>query len=210
MGRPGWPISGAIRAPSSARSRATLRIGRSTRRLRPFWDGERITSLRTLAIGERVGEAGPNLFRLPMKVALMRDFRDAKAMARSVRDALKANAIETTRTEALELIAKAFGYENWNILSVKIEAAEPPASGERSPSTGAQNDPASPKTLLHVDSASVGFIAHLKLRKDARRLCRICPGRHGNMVRTLDWAFGSGCQRCRSPTHASGNPRRPT
>jgi hypothetical protein len=77
----------------------------------------------------------------------MRDFRDAKAMARSLRDALKAKAIETTHTETLELIAKAFGYENWNILSAKIEAAEPPASGERSPSTGAQNDPASPKTL---------------------------------------------------------------
>ena len=68
----------------------------------------------------------------------MRDFRDAKAMARSLRDALKAKAIETTHTEALELIAKAFGYENWNILSAKIEAAKPPASpkppasGERS------------------------------------------------------------------------------
>jgi cobalamin biosynthesis protein CbiG len=32
----------------------------------------------------------------------MRDFRDAKAMARSLRDALKAKAIETTHTEALE------------------------------------------------------------------------------------------------------------
>ena len=54
----------------------------------------------------------------------MRDFRDAKAMARALRDALKAKAIETTHTEALELIAKAFGYENWNILSARIEAAE--------------------------------------------------------------------------------------
>ena len=42
----------------------------------------------------------------------MRDFRDAKAMARALRDALKAKAIEITHTEALELIAKAFGYEN--------------------------------------------------------------------------------------------------
>jgi transcription antitermination factor NusG len=57
----------------------------------------------------------------------MRDFRDAKAMARALRDALKAKAIETTHSEALELIAKAFGYENWNILSAKIEATEPMA-----------------------------------------------------------------------------------
>ena len=63
-----------------------------------------------------------------MMGALMRDFRDAKAMARSLRHALKAKAIETTHTEALELIAKAFGYENWNILSAKIEEAEPSAS----------------------------------------------------------------------------------
>jgi ClpX C4-type zinc finger/Glyoxalase superfamily protein len=71
----------------------------------------------------------------------MRDFRDAKVMARAVRDALKAKAIEATHTEALELIAKAFGYENWNILSAKIEAAAPPATA-----AGTQTDPA-PKTL---------------------------------------------------------------
>ncbi len=47
----------------------------------------------------------------------MRDFRDAKVMARALRDALKAKAIETSHTEALELIANAFGYKNWNILS---------------------------------------------------------------------------------------------
>jgi Glyoxalase superfamily protein len=62
----------------------------------------------------------------------MRDFPDAKVMARALRDASKAKAIETTHTEALELIAKMFGYENWHILSAKIEAAaEPPASDER-------------------------------------------------------------------------------
>ncbi|MET4514428.1 ClpX C4-type zinc finger protein [Bradyrhizobium sp. 2TAF36] len=57
----------------------------------------------------------------------MRDFRDAKAMARSLRDALNAKAVQTTHSEALELIAKAFGYENWNILSAKIDAAQPSA-----------------------------------------------------------------------------------
>jgi hypothetical protein len=45
----------------------------------------------------------------------MRDFRNAKDMARALRDALKAKAIETSHSEALELIAKAFGYESWNI-----------------------------------------------------------------------------------------------
>jgi hypothetical protein len=55
----------------------------------------------------------------------MRDFRDAKAMAHALRDALKSRAVETTHSDSLELIAKAFGYDNWNILSAKIEAAKP-------------------------------------------------------------------------------------
>jgi hypothetical protein len=73
----------------------------------------------------------------------MRDFRDAKAMAHALRDALKGRAVETTHSECLELIAKAFGYENWNILAAKIEAAAPPAvpAPDRAPT------PAPPKTL---------------------------------------------------------------
>src|SRR5437870_6643900 len=55
----------------------------------------------------------------------MRDFRDAKVMAHSLRDALKAKAVEITHSESLELIARAFGYENWNILSAKIGADQP-------------------------------------------------------------------------------------
>jgi hypothetical protein len=57
----------------------------------------------------------------------MRDFRDAKVMAHALRDALKSRAVDTTHSESLELIAKAFGYDNWNILAAKIEAAEPRA-----------------------------------------------------------------------------------
>ena len=64
----------------------------------------------------------------------MRDFRDAKAMARSLRDALNVKAVETTHSESLELITKAFGYENWNVFSAKIDAATPrPASTAGAP-----------------------------------------------------------------------------
>jgi Glyoxalase superfamily protein/Clp amino terminal domain, pathogenicity island component len=57
----------------------------------------------------------------------MRDFRDAKDMARALRDALKAKAIEITHAEALELIAKAFGVADWNTLAAAIrqEASTP-------------------------------------------------------------------------------------
>jgi ClpX C4-type zinc finger/Glyoxalase superfamily protein len=64
----------------------------------------------------------------------MRDFRDAKAMARSLREALNAKSVQTTHSESLELTAKAFGYENWNILSAKIDAAQPhPSAAGRQP-----------------------------------------------------------------------------
>jgi hypothetical protein len=63
----------------------------------------------------------------------MRDFRDAKAMPHALRDALTAKAVETTHSECLELIAKTFGYDNWNILSAKIQAAEPRGDDNRTP-----------------------------------------------------------------------------
>ena len=56
----------------------------------------------------------------------MRNFRDAKAMAHALRNGLKAKAVETTHSECLELLAKAFGCESWNVLSAKIEATQPP------------------------------------------------------------------------------------
>jgi hypothetical protein len=83
----------------------------------------------------------------------MRDFRDAKVMARALRDALKTKAIETTHAEALELIAKAFGYKNWNILSAKIEAAEPKPSDEHWLSASGTRD-------RHGERITRGYIAH--------------------------------------------------
>ena len=53
----------------------------------------------------------------------MRDFLDAEIMARALRDVLAGKGVEATHSESLELIAIAFGYENWNALSAKIEAA---------------------------------------------------------------------------------------
>ena len=66
----------------------------------------------------------------------MRDYRDAKGMARSLRDALSAKALPTTYSESLELIAKAFGYDNWNILAAKIDAAQPRADVQKSAEHG--------------------------------------------------------------------------
>ena len=47
----------------------------------------------------------------------MRDYRDAKAMAQALRDNLKRKNITLSVAESLELIAKQFGFDNWNILA---------------------------------------------------------------------------------------------
>jgi ClpX C4-type zinc finger protein len=81
-------------------------------------------SFRALAIGERVGKAGPDIFRSPMK---------------------RCSHARFSRCEGYGLIAKAFGYDNWNILSAKIEAVRPSAPKASAP--GAAQDQATQKTL---------------------------------------------------------------
>src|SRR5579872_2520343 len=50
----------------------------------------------------------------------MRDYRDAKAMAQALRHNLKNKNITLSVAESLELIAKQFGFDNWNILAAKV------------------------------------------------------------------------------------------
>ena len=59
----------------------------------------------------------------------MRDFRDAKAMAQSLRQALSDRSVTVTHSDCLELVSKAFGLDNWNVLAAKIEAALPAPAG---------------------------------------------------------------------------------
>ena len=63
----------------------------------------------------------------------MRDFRDAKPMAQTIRAALAAKGHKITIAESLELVARAFGAADWNTLSAAIRSAEqqpaePPAT----------------------------------------------------------------------------------
>ncbi len=55
----------------------------------------------------------------------MRDFRDAKAMAHTLRDALKAKSVSLTHSESLELIARTLGLPDWNFLAARIQASQP-------------------------------------------------------------------------------------
>jgi hypothetical protein len=73
----------------------------------------------------------------------MRDFRDAKAMAGTLRAALATKGFKITISQSLELIAEAFGMADWNTLAAVIrketgtprhkESQLPPASAVRAP-----------------------------------------------------------------------------
>jgi hypothetical protein len=52
----------------------------------------------------------------------MRDFRDTKAMAHTLRAALVTKGLKVTVSQSLELIAQPFGVADWNTLSAAISA----------------------------------------------------------------------------------------
>jgi ATP-dependent Lon protease len=52
----------------------------------------------------------------------MRDFRDAKAMAHTLRDSLTTKAITISHGESLELVSKMLGVADWNTLSALLQA----------------------------------------------------------------------------------------
>ena len=58
----------------------------------------------------------------------MRDFRDAKAMAQTLREALKMKSIALTHSESLELVATILGFHDWNVLSATIQSEVQPAA----------------------------------------------------------------------------------
>jgi hypothetical protein len=79
----------------------------------------------------------------------MRDFRDAKTMAHALRNALQVKCVETSHSECLELIAKAFGFDSWNILAAKIETAQSRASDALPLAATEVQNPAPQKPTLH-------------------------------------------------------------
>ena len=76
----------------------------------------------------------------------MRDFRDAKTMARTLRSALAAKDLKISNSQSLELVAKMFGIADWNTLSAAIhEKAQVARKGTSSPSpVDVKSDPVRP------------------------------------------------------------------
>lgn len=59
----------------------------------------------------------------------MRSFRDAKAMARTLREGLAAASLAITHAQALELVARQFGLADWNTLAARIDHGEATTAG---------------------------------------------------------------------------------
>ena len=64
----------------------------------------------------------------------MRSFRDAKAMATTLRQSLAAKNTHISHAQALELVAAQFGCADWNVLAARIAAEE--RSGTADPAKG--------------------------------------------------------------------------
>jgi hypothetical protein len=84
----------------------------------------------------------------------MRDYRDAKAMAHTIRAALAAIGLKITVSQSLELIAKAFGAADWNTLSAAISAD--PGAAPPNPAAAGSSTADSPSAAERV-----GFSAEL-------------------------------------------------
>jgi ATP-dependent Lon protease len=52
----------------------------------------------------------------------MRDFRDAKAMAQTLRQSLISKSVSISHSESLELVSKMLGAADWNTLSALIQS----------------------------------------------------------------------------------------
>jgi hypothetical protein len=57
----------------------------------------------------------------------MRTYKDAKTMAKSLRDSLAARSVLLSHSECLEIVAKQSGFADWNTLSARLgaESSEP-------------------------------------------------------------------------------------
>ena len=60
----------------------------------------------------------------------MRDYRNAKVMAQTLRDDLSEKSLTLSHSESLELVAHMLGLRDWNVLAAKIDVASQPAEAK--------------------------------------------------------------------------------
>jgi hypothetical protein len=121
----------------------------------------------------------------------MRDFRDAKDMADSLRKALATQSLTVTHSQSLELIARAFGLDNWNVLAAAIDAARRP----RPPATSWRPGETIVIRNVHQGGPHDGCVTHasaaIVVEDRPTRLVTYEPLGTDMRVTHVDWATGA-------------------
>ena len=107
----------------------------------------------------------------------MRDFRDAKAMAQTLRDALKVKGVSLTHSDSLELVASILGFHDWNTLAAKLQSERNSPNARQLPAGSRARK--SSWTLQYL-IATLDFIYHktttsLRLRATGIDCSRVSP-----------------------------------
>jgi hypothetical protein len=102
----------------------------------------------------------------------MRDFRDAKSMAQTLRAALAAKGVKISIGESLELIARTLGAADWNTLSAAIKSA----GAEKSTEPAAQPPPLSGEALNSL-AVHLGWPSWERLTAALQTVRAAAPGR---------------------------------
>jgi hypothetical protein len=95
----------------------------------------------------------------------MRDFRNAKAMAQTLRAALAAKGLKITVSQSLELIAEMFGMADWNTLAATIRGGKPASHEKVSPplpAVGSNSMPPFSAMLAATLHRALGFATQRK------------------------------------------------
>lgn len=120
----------------------------------------------------------------------MRTIQDFKSMARSLRDGLAARNLALGHSECLELVARQFGFPDWNTLSSKFDAAghlsaplQASADPERSPAVDAKRIDDRYVLVPRGTSASVDVVFMISLIRDKRLIAMPClAGKFGHVA----------------------------
>jgi uncharacterized glyoxalase superfamily protein PhnB len=92
----------------------------------------------------------------------MRTFLDAKSMAKSLRTSLSQKQIALSNSDCLEIVAAQFTFENWNVLSAKIEGMRGAADGRSLAVQGVQLRQATPiLRIFSVEKAKEFYLDFL-------------------------------------------------
>ncbi|MET4261382.1 ATP-dependent Lon protease [Bradyrhizobium sp. S3.12.5] len=107
----------------------------------------------------------------------MRDFRDVKAMAQTLRDTLTTKAVTISHSESLELVSRMLGVADWNTLSALLHAE--------------RRDTATPLTRLNTATAFYPAVPLRDLVPFPHAIYPMFVGRQSS-VEALNQAFEGG------------------